>query len=378
MKVLVIGARGIPDVEGGAEKSAEHLFPLIAAKGATVHLISLKGQGAEKEFMGVKIISSPKVKFLGTDKLFAYAFALFYALYFRPQIIHLQGLGAALLLCIYRVLGFKIVARYGSYDYELEKWGPVSSYFWRLCEWQLRWAHAIVAVTEALKDRLVAKEMGDHVHIIPNAIDGGAGYNVDADELLGRLGLERGRFFLSVGRVTDQKNFIRLAEGFHKAKDAFDGPIKLIIVGGLEERAYVERLRGVLSDDIVLSGRLSRSTIYELHKHCIGYVSASIAEGHSNAILEAIGCETPLVLSDISPNRDLGLDEHHYFDPDSVDAIADALTALTEDRDGFRPNRAAFAQWTWADAATATYRIYESLVARRSAKARGVAVPLDH
>ncbi len=377
MKVLVIGARGIPDVEGGAEKCAEHLFPLIAAKGPRVHLISLKGQGADKEFMGVKIIPTPSLKFLGTDKLFAYAFALCYAIYFRPDIVHLQGLGASLVLGIYRLLGFKIVARYGSYDYELDKWGPISSFFWRLCEWQLRWAHAVIAVTEALKDRLVDKGLGSRAHIIPNAIDGGAGYGIDGDALRARFGLEPGRYFLSVGRVTDQKNFIRLAEAFREAKDRLESRQKLVIVGGLEEKAYVDRLRAVLTDDIVLTGRLSRSEIFELHSHSTGYVSASIAEGHSNAILEAIGCETPLVLSDIDPNRDLNLAEAHYFNPDETGAIADALVALDTDRDRLRPDRAAFAAWTWADAASATHAIYETLLERRSRRDKDLAVPAD-
>jgi hypothetical protein len=28
-RIFVVGARGIPDVEGGAEKNAERLFPLM-------------------------------------------------------------------------------------------------------------------------------------------------------------------------------------------------------------------------------------------------------------------------------------------------------------------------------------------------------------
>ena len=39
--IFVVGARGVPDVEGGAEKNAEMLFPLVVASGYRVTLVGL-------------------------------------------------------------------------------------------------------------------------------------------------------------------------------------------------------------------------------------------------------------------------------------------------------------------------------------------------
>ena len=39
--IMVIGARGIPGVEGGAEKNAEKVFPLLVERGYSIEVVGL-------------------------------------------------------------------------------------------------------------------------------------------------------------------------------------------------------------------------------------------------------------------------------------------------------------------------------------------------
>src|SRR5690606_10216232 len=154
-----VGARGIPDVEGGAEKNAEQLFPRLVARGHDVTLLSLANHVRSRSYRGVKLLSAPSVWLLNTDKLFYYLAGMYHAFRLRPDIVHLQGLGAALFLWAYKLMGIRTVVRYGSADYILPKWGLLGRMGFRFSEYQLQFADAVISVSSTLTKRLIAKSI---------------------------------------------------------------------------------------------------------------------------------------------------------------------------------------------------------------------------
>ena len=85
--IIVIGARGIPNVEGGAEKNAEKLFPLIARAGYSVEFVGLQEYIKSPSYEGVKLTRVPTTSFFKTDKVV-------YNLFIEPQFsIALRGVG---------------------------------------------------------------------------------------------------------------------------------------------------------------------------------------------------------------------------------------------------------------------------------------------
>ncbi len=354
MRVLVVGARGIPNVEGGAEKNAEKIFPRMVAMGAEVDLLCLTGATDRDEYRGVKLPRVPNIKLLGTDKLAYYFYAPFYALKFRPDVVHFQGLGSAIFLWLYRLSGVTTVVRYGSADYMLEKWGFLGRLGFRWAEWQLRLAHRVVAVTPALKERLADKGIERNVVVIPNALDDAERPADTAN--LDRLDLHGKKFVLSVGRVTAQKNFILLVEAFKLAKSQGAVLDKLVIVGGLDETAYVDALKPHLTGDVILTGRLPRNSFLDLLTHCTVFVNSSVHEGHSNAVMEAISYELPLIVSDIPENRDLPLEPAQFFRSGDTADLAQRLGMAAADPNSLKSHRSAFLDWD--QVATQTYRLY--------------------
>lgn len=141
--IFVVGARGVPDVEGGAEKNAEMLFPLVAASGKyRVTLVGLADNIKSDTFKGVQLMKAPRSNFLKTDKLLYYVAAIFMAMRLRPRIVHFQGLGSAIFLWVYKLMGAKTVVRYGSADYVVNKWGLLGKLGFLVAEFQLRFADA--------------------------------------------------------------------------------------------------------------------------------------------------------------------------------------------------------------------------------------------
>jgi glycosyltransferase involved in cell wall biosynthesis len=358
--VLVVGARGIPDVEGGAEKGAEATFPLVAERGFRVILIGLAQYIRSASYKGVELRSAPEIRLLKTDKLAYYLRAIGIALKVRPKIVHLQGLGAALFLIAYKALGFRTVVRYGSADYILDKWGVIGRLGFIVSEYQLRFADAVIAVAPALRERLAQRGITKNVHVMANAVDDTEPFD-EAEAARSEYGEHLRRpFILAVGRVTAQKNVHNLIAGFHRLLETQQLPHQLLIIGGLDDEAYVRELRGLLSDRVTLLGRLPRRAIGPFYAKCAAYVNASVHEGSSNAVLEAMSWRAPLLLSDIPENRDFGVSDHHYFDPLSADSIGEAMgRSLASPQDYVVPTDR-FA--TWSQVADRTVAIYNEIL----------------
>jgi glycosyltransferase involved in cell wall biosynthesis len=352
-RIFVVGARGIPDVEGGAEKNAERLFPLLVRHGWDVTLAGLAGNVRGDSYRGVKLLAAPESRLLRTDKLAYYAAAIRMVRRLKPDLVHMQGLGSAILLWAYRLMGAKTVVRYGSADYLLPKWGLLGRTGFLAAEYQLRWADAVIAVTPALADRLAARGIKGNVHVIANATDTGADFDAGA-----AVELPPSPYLLAVGRVTEQKNVHRLAEAFNRFAEERPDMI-LAIAGGVDDPSYLEQVKPHLNDRIKLLGRLPRSTLGALYANAFAYVNSSIHEGSSNAVLEAISWGAPILLSGIPENRDFGIDSKHYFDPEDPQSMVAAFRRLAADREGFIADRAQFL--TWDDVADRTSAIYRRL-----------------
>lgn len=350
--VFVVGARGIPDVEGGAEKNAEMLFPLVAAAGYRVVLTGLADNIKSDSFKGVELKKAPRSKLMKTDKLLYYMAAIFMAVKLRPQIVHMQGLGSALFLFVYKLMGMKTVVRYGSADYIVAgKWGLLGRLGFLFCEYQLRFADAVIAVAPALADRLTERGIRGNVHVIANAVDPRT-----ASDETAFPGLPKEPYVLAVGRITAQKNIDTLAKGFALFARSDPGAYRLMLAGGLDDEPYVAALRPLLGEDATLMGRVQRSAMGPLYSGARVYVNSSIHEGMSNAVLEAISWGAPILLSDIPENRDFGLADHHYFDPKAPEAIAEALAKATSDPKAYVVDLTRF--MTWSKVAERTMAIY--------------------
>ncbi len=355
-KILVIGSRGLPDVEGGAEKNAECLFPLIVSAGVDVTLMGLSSNISSAYYKGVKLAPAPTSKILKTDKLLYYIYGLVYALRTRPDIVHFQGLGAAIFLLLYKLFGMKTVVRYGSADYVVGKWGAIARLGFRFCEWQLRFADAIVAVGPALATRLAKAGIRERVHIIANAVDAPVAHGATPD-------LPERPYVLGVGRITEQKNFHGLMKGFDRFCAQTGSSCDLLIAGGVDNLAYRQKLDALVRPGVRFVGRIPRSNLGHYYAGAAVYVNSSSHEGNSNAVLEAISWGAPILLSDIPENRDFGLDDRHYFDPNDRNSLSEALERVFADRNAYVVPADRFL--TWNDVAQRTFGIYTRLVARR-------------
>ena len=56
MKVVALGLRGIPDVQGGVETHVQHLYPCLAQRGCSATVLARRGYARRATFQGVDVV----------------------------------------------------------------------------------------------------------------------------------------------------------------------------------------------------------------------------------------------------------------------------------------------------------------------------------
>ena len=112
--------------------------------------------------------------------------------------------------------------------------------------------------------------------------------------------LKKNNYFLAIGRLTMQKNFIFLIKCFCKlVKDHPD--IKLIIIGTGEEKAKIDRFisDNNLEHNIILLGY--QKNVFKFLKNCRAFILSSLWEDPGFVLIEAMVSDC-VVLSSNCPN----------------------------------------------------------------------------
>ena len=153
----------------------------------------------------------------------------------------------------------------------------------------------------------------------------------DTKVRLSELGVSSNKYIFSISTLEPRKNFPRLLEAFNQVArlDCFNGT-NLVIAGG---RGWNEddTLNAVhkfhLEDRVQFLGYVADADVPVLFSGAEIAVSASLDEGFGVPLLEAMHYGCPLVSSDRPAMREVGGDLPIYFEPTSVDSIANALIA---------------------------------------------------
>lgn len=351
--ILVVGVRGIPDVEGGVEKHAERLFPLVASQGWTVCVAGIKPYMGSGQYRGVSFWRAPSLGLLQIDRWLYAAATFIKASRMRPDIVHFARLESVALLWAYKLIGCKIVVRYGPDCHARRGNGP-RKWAMQCAHYQLRWADIIVAVTPALAKNLRASRNLENTRVIGNGLD-------QTDNVAEGLPAPvSGDYMLFVGQISQKKNIHGLISAFRSFAEGHP-QMQMVIVGDWRKSADRRQIEALGDDRIVMLGSLPRSALASLYRGARFFVNPSIREGHSNTLLEAISFDCPVLLSDLPENRDLRLNAKHYFSAGNMPSMVSALGRAHANPDAFRVAKDRFPQWE--KIAEQTIHVYEKLVA---------------
>jgi glycosyltransferase involved in cell wall biosynthesis len=135
---------------------------------------------------------------------------------------------------------------------------------------------------------------------------------------------------VTVGLIP-MKNPFTMLEAFQKSLGQSS---KLVFLGEGKLRPLVtsEIEESGLENQVALTGMIERDKVFEYYAKADLFVSASWGEGLPVAVLEAMACRSPVLLSDIPPHREIaeGVDFIPLIKPDDVDGLARELKKFNE------------------------------------------------
>ena len=372
LRVLVLGLRGLPDVEGGIERHAEHLYPRLAELGCAVKVIvrsPYHPDGKSLNYRGVQLkrLWSPKGGSLET--IVHTLLGTLYAGLVRPDILHIHAVGPALMAPLARLLGLRVIVTHHGPDYDREKWSGFARWILRLGERVgMRFSNQCIAISKTTRG-IIGKHHNRDSALIPNG--------VEIPELpatcatVREFDLTPGRYILQVSRFVPEKRQLDLIRAFTSA--ALPG-WKLALVGTINRRDHY--MREVISasaenPNVVLTGFQQGDGLNELFGHAGVFVLPSSHEGLPIALLEALSFGLPVVASDIAANLELGLPPEHFFPLGNVDELARRIRGFAIDVSAVERDQRVrslrewvAARYNWRAIANQTLQVYRSTARR--------------
>jgi glycosyltransferase involved in cell wall biosynthesis len=366
-EIYIFGFRGFPDVQGGVETHVENLAPQLVRMGHRVTACVRSPYVAKKgsrEWKGVRLLRLWTTRSTYFEALLHSLICALVAGFRRPQVVHIQGIGPALVTPVLRLLGLRVIVTHHGEDYNREKWGWVARTVLRLGEaLGMRFAHKRIAISRSI-EKLIADKYGKSCEVIPNGV-------VFADppsqtDKVVELGLEPGRYVLTVGRLVPEKRQMDLLRAF---SDAELSGWKLAIVGRIDHKnKYADLLasEAALAENVVMAGFQSGEPLRQLYAHAGLFVLPSSHEGLPIVLLEALSYGLPVLVSDIPSNLEVVADPARVFRMGSIAELSGKIRALTAlklgaaEREALRRDCAR--RYDWTEIARRTSAVYDELV----------------
>jgi len=294
----MIGQKGVPATFGGVERHVEELGAHLAQSGHEITVFTRPNytEPTLGEHRGMRLKSLPTI---GTKHLDAIVHSLLASCACWAgdyDIVHYHAIGPCLASPIARVRGRKVVATIHGQDWRRGKWGPLASTILRLAEWMaLRVPHATICVSETLA--ATYRDTGHLVHYIPNGITIDPG---DDTTVLDEFGLLDRSYVLFAGRIVPEKGAHYLLEAYARVKPG----LPLVVAGDSSNTdEYVRRLREEAAPGVLFTGYQYGAKLAALYRHAALFVLPSDLEGLPLVLLEALAYGTPVLASDIPPQR---------------------------------------------------------------------------
>jgi glycosyltransferase involved in cell wall biosynthesis len=183
---------------------------------------------------------------------------------------------------------------------------------------------AVVVCSESVRESLpslLRRLGGRRISVVPNGVDVDR-IDTVVDGSAPAHGSPGGLDVVSVGRLIDIKNPATLLEAFHEATGRRS---RLRFVGDGHLRSHLTSRAEAMgrAGQVTFTGLVDRDDVYRHVARADLFVSTSYGEGLPVAVLEAMACRCPVVLSDIPPHREIasGADFVPLVPPDDVNGF---------------------------------------------------------
>ncbi|WP_137933661.1 DUF1972 domain-containing protein [Mesorhizobium comanense] len=302
--ILILGTRGIPAAHGGFETFAEKLALFLVGRGWKVGVycqdeVERVDQRVRTDtWRGIDLIHV-QVASKGPRATLEFDWQCVLDAARRPGVCLVLGYNGAVFLTWLRLMRRKVITNMDGIEWRRPKWGPAArSWFW-LNEWIGAWAsHRLVADHPVIADHLATRRPRKAI----STITYGADPVTSAPEAPVRaLGLEPGKYLISIARIEPDNNILPIVEAFRGQKS----DMKLVVLGTLSDQIpYHVAVRKAADASVVLPGAIyDQAAVKALRYHARAYMHGHTVGGTNPSLVEALAAGNMVIAHDNPYNR---------------------------------------------------------------------------
>lgn len=326
--LLILGTRGIPAAHGGFETFAERLALYLASRGWRVGVYCqeeverVRDRVSTRTWNGITLITV-EVALRGPAATLAFdAFCVRDAAA-RGGVCLVLGYNGAAFLPYLRARGGRILTNMDGIEWRRPKWPlPVRAFFY-VSEWIAAWSsQRLVADHPAIADHLARRRPRQAIATIPYGGD-----PPPAELRPPPLGLEPGRYLISIARIEPDNNILTLVEAFSRKPRG----MRLVVLGTLKVgNAYHRAVEDAAGLEVLMPGAIYEPELVQsLRVHARAYLHGHTVGGTNPSLVEALWAGNAVIAHDNPFNRGTAGDGQFYFT--DGDSCADAIERVIAD-----------------------------------------------
>lgn len=366
MKIVVVGTRGIPDILGGVETHCQELYPRMEKMGHDVTIIRRTPYLTDNNrdmtsFQGVKLVDVYAPHKKSFEAIVHTFLAVLKARKLKADIVHIHSIGPNILAPFARLLGLKVVMTHHGPDYDRQKWGFLAKNMLKFGEWcGAKFCNHIIVISDVIRQLLVRKYGTKNQSLVFNGIS--LPVKSKRTDYIESLGLEPGKYVVSIGRFVKEKRFDDLINAFVKCGLS---DYKLALAGDADHAdEYSESLKALArKNGVVLTGFIKGEKLNQLMTNAALFVIPSSHEGLPFALLEAMSYDLDVISSDIPANKLECLSEDDFYPMGDVGALSQLIKQRL-DNDEVKHRSYDLSAYDWDSIAKKTAEIYQDILNR--------------
>ncbi len=329
------GFRTIPPRPGGAgsDKFAFELYPRIVSKGhnLTAYTRIYPGDVVTQptEYKGIKLIPLKTVNKAGFDTLL-HSFKCTLHLIFNRHVkyVHLHSGANSLWAIPLRLSGKQVVVTQFAMDWKRDKWPWYGKLFYLFSNFLTAKIPNNVVFDNIFTKEYFEKKYKKEFAFIPYGSE--VPEPSRNTEILTKIGIEKGEYFLFVGRFIPDKGIHLLVKAFENVQTSK----KLVLIGGSPNPdSYEKRVKETSDPRIIFPGYVYGEDANILMKHAYAYIQPSLIEGLSPVILTVMALGTPLICSNIKENMFITKENAMTFLSGDVYSLSEVIKTAVDSQE---------------------------------------------
>lgn len=329
LKVAILGAKGYPYVYGGYDTLVKELGERLQKRGVDLRVYCHRALFIEKPPIvnGIKLIYTPAIETKSLTQLTHSFISMLHACLSDVDVIFVVNSGNGPFGIISRIFRKPTAINVDGLEWLRPKWrGFGSKYFLWASKMATKYYDHIINDSDEMH-RIYQKEFG----IDSSVIAYGANPSESADlDRITSWGLDKGSYFLIVGRLVPDNNADLIIEGFIRSNSTK----KLVIVGDVPYRDEFEtKLKAIPDERLFFTGYITNpEDLKALYFYSFAYFHGHEYGGTNPAMLKALGYGCAILALDTVFNREMLQDgKHGWFFKKDVDAVT-ACVETAEDQ----------------------------------------------